>query len=155
MNEIDATLDAVDHKLLALLQQDGKATQEALAQRVKLSASAVLRRVRRLEDAGVIKRYAAIVDAERIGLMLTAYLSVRLEKHSTQNKATPLELFKAAVQTWSEVTECAALTGEMDYLLRVQVRDMAHYSHFVLETLLRNPSVQDVKSSFVLAKIKG
>lgn len=155
MNEIDATLDATDHKLLALLQQDGKATQEALAQRVKLSASAVLRRVRRLEDAGVIKRYAAIVDAERIGLMLTAYLSVRLEKHSTQNKATPLELFKAAVQTWSEVTECAALTGEMDYLLRVQVRDMAHYSHFVLETLLRNPSVQDVKSSFVLAKIKG
>jgi Lrp/AsnC family transcriptional regulator, leucine-responsive regulatory protein len=155
MNEIDATLDAVDHKLLALLQQDGKATQEALAQRVKLSASAVLRRVRRLEEAGVIKRYAAIVDAERIGLMLTAYLSVRLEKHSTQNKATPLELFKAAVQTWSEVTECAALTGEMDYLLRVQVRDMAHYSHFVLETLLRNPSVQDVKSSFVLAKIKG
>ncbi len=155
MNEINAILDAVDHKLLALLQQDGKATQEALAQRVKLSASAVLRRVRRLEDAGVIKRYAAIVDAECIGLMLTAYLSVRLEKHSTQNKATPLELFKAAVQTWSEVTECAALTGEMDYLLRAQVRDMAHYSHFVLETLLRHPSVQDVKSSFVLAKIKG
>jgi Lrp/AsnC family transcriptional regulator, leucine-responsive regulatory protein len=148
-------LDAIDTKLLLLLQQDGKATQEWLAQRVKLSASAVLRRVRRLEEAGVIKRYAAIVDAEAMGFMLTAYLSVRLEKHNQSRKATPLEEFKAAVQTWNEVTECAALTGEMDYLLRVQVRDMAHYSHFVLETLLRNPSVQDVKSSFVLAKIKG
>lgn len=155
MSETSAQIDTTDVKLLNLLQKDGKATQEWLADKVKLSASAVLRRVRRMEEAGIIKRYVAVVDAERMGLMLTAYLSVRLEKHNAQHKATPLELFKAAVQAWSEVTECAALTGEMDYLLRVQVRDMQHYSRFVLETLLKHPSVQDVKSSFVLAKIKG
>jgi Lrp/AsnC family leucine-responsive transcriptional regulator len=146
--------DALDHRLLAALQRDGRATYDALAQVVNLSASAVLRRVRRLEDAGVIKRYAAIVDAEKLGHALTAYLSVRLEKHNQQHKTTPMEQFKAAVQTWPEVIECFALTGEMDYLLRVQVRDMQHYSRFVMEYLLRHPTVEDVRSSFVLAKIK-
>jgi Lrp/AsnC family leucine-responsive transcriptional regulator len=147
-------LDAVDHKLLALLQRHGRATNEQLAAQVNLSASAVLRRVRRLEEAGVIKRYAAIVDAEKLGLMLTAYMSVRLSKHNQQHQATPMEQFRAAIAAWPEVIECFALTGDMDYLLRVQVRDMAHYSRFVLETLLRHPMVEDVKSSFVLAKIK-
>jgi Lrp/AsnC family transcriptional regulator, leucine-responsive regulatory protein len=148
------TLDALDHKLLATLQRDGRATNESLAQLVNLSASAVLRRVRRLEEVGVIKRYAAIIDAEKLGLSLTAYLSVRLEKHSQQHKATPMEQFKAAVQVWPEVIECFALTGDMDYLLRVQVRDMPHYSRFVLENLLRHPAVEDVRSSFVLARVK-
>lgn len=154
MTQETVTLDSIDNKLLEHLQRDGRATNEVLAEGVNLSASAVLRRVRRLEDSGVIKRYAAIIDAEKCGLMLTAYLSVRLEKHSQAHKATPMERFKAAIAVWPEVTECAALTGEMDYLLRVQVRDMAHYSRFVLETLLRHPSVEDVKSSFVLARIK-
>ena len=147
-------IDAIDHKLIEHLQRDGRATNDTLAEVVNLSASAVLRRVRRLEESGVIRRYAAIVDSEKLGLALTAYLSVRLEKHSAQHKATPMEQFKAAIAVWPEVTECAALTGEMDYLLRVQVRDMAHYSRFVLETLLRHPCVEDVKSSFVLARIK-
>jgi Lrp/AsnC family leucine-responsive transcriptional regulator len=148
------SIDAIDHQLIAALQRDGRATFDELAQQVRLSASAVLRRVRRLEQTGVITGYGARVDAEKLGLALTAFLSVRLEKLSAQHKATPMEQFKAALEVWPEVVECHALTGEMDYLLRVQVRDMAHYSRFVLETLLRHPSVQDVKSSFVLARIK-
>jgi Lrp/AsnC family transcriptional regulator, leucine-responsive regulatory protein len=86
---------------------------------------------------------------------LTAYLSVRLEKHTEHHKRDPMELFRASAQGWPEVVECAAVTGEMDYLLRVLVRDMAHYSRFMMETLLKHPSVQDCKSSFVLDQVKA
>lgn len=148
-------LDALDRRILQVLQADGRITFDALADRVGLSASAALRRVRRLEESGVISAYVAVVPPERIGLALTAYINVRLEKHAEGHKRTPMDAFKAAVQTWPEVAECAALTGEMDYLLRVVVRDMAHYTRFVMETLLKHPSVADCKSSFMLERIKG
>lgn len=92
---------------------------------------------------------------ERVGLGLTAYINVRLEMHAEGHKRTPIDLFRAAVQAWPEVIECSALTGEMDYLLRVVVADMAHYSRFILDTLLKHPSVQDVKTSFVLERVKA
>jgi Lrp/AsnC family leucine-responsive transcriptional regulator len=114
----------------------------------------VLRRVKRLEEAGVIDRYVALVKPEAVGLGLTAYINVRLEKHTESHKRNPMDLFRASVQTWPEVVECAALTGEMDYLLRVLVRDMSAYSHFVMDTLLKHPSVQDCKTSFMLDRVK-
>jgi Lrp/AsnC family leucine-responsive transcriptional regulator len=103
----------------------------------------------------VIAGYVALVSPERVGLGLTAYLNVRLEKHSEVHKRTPMDLFRAAVQTWPEVVECAALTGEMDFLLRVVVQDMAHYSRFIMDTLLKHPSVEDCKTSFVLDRVKN
>lgn len=148
-------LEAMDRRILAALQADGRRTYDALAEQVGLSASAVLRRVKRLEEQGVIAGYVALVDAPRVGLGLTAYINVRLEKHTESHKRNPMDLFKASVQTWPEVVECAALTGEMDYLLRVLVRDMAHYSRFIMESLLKHPSVQDCKTSFVLERVKG
>jgi Lrp/AsnC family leucine-responsive transcriptional regulator len=148
------TLDALDRRILRVLQADGRITFDALAARVGLSSSAALRRVRRLEDSGVIGGYVAVVPPERVGLGLTAYINVRLEKHTESHKRNPMDAFKAAVQAWPEVVECAALTGEMDYLLRV-VEDMAHYSRFIMETLLKHPSVEDCKSSFMLERIKG
>ena len=148
-------LDAIDRRILRALQVDGRITYDVLAAQVSLSPSAALRRVKRLEDAGVIAAYVALVPPERVGLGLTAYLNVRLEKHSEVHKRNPMDLFRAAVQTWPEVVECAALTGEMDYLLRVVVEDMAHYSRFVMETLLRHPSVEDCKTSFVLDRVKN
>ena len=93
--------------------------------------------------------------SEKIGLTLTAYLHVRLEKHSDSHKRNPMDVFRASVQKWPEVVECHALTGDMDYLLRVVVRNMAHYSRFVLDTLLKHPSVQDCKTSFVLDRVKS
>ncbi|HHX6242057.1 Lrp/AsnC family transcriptional regulator [Pseudomonas aeruginosa] len=93
--------------------------------------------------------------SEKIGLTLTAYLNVRLEKHSDSHKRNPMDVFRASVQKWPEVVECHALTGDMDYLLRVVVRNMAHYSRFVLDTLLKHPSVQDCKTSFVLDRVKS
>jgi Lrp/AsnC family transcriptional regulator, leucine-responsive regulatory protein len=151
----DILLDAIDRRILAALQAQGRMTFDELAEQVRLSPSATLRRVRRLEDSGVIHGYAAIVPPERVGLGLTAYLNVRLEKHTESHKRNPMDLFRAAVQAWPEVVECVALTGEMDYLLRVVVEDMAHYSRFVLDTLLKHPSVQDCKTSFVLDRVKA
>jgi len=148
-------LDKQDRQILRTLQADGRATYEQLAEQVALSPSAVLRRVKRLEEARVIDRYVALVKPEAVGLGLTAYLNVRLEKHTESHKRNPMDLFRASVQTWPEVVECAALTGEMDYLLRVVVADMAHYSRFIMDTLLKHPSVEDCKTSFVLDRVKA
>jgi Lrp/AsnC family leucine-responsive transcriptional regulator len=153
--EADLALDAIDSRILRALQADGRMTYDELAGQVGLSASAALRRVKRLEEAGVIAGYVALVRAERVGLSLTAYLNVRLEKHTETHKRNPMDLFRASVQTWPEVVECAALTGEMDFLLRVVVQDMAHYSRFIMDTLLKHPSVQDCKTSFVLDRVKN
>jgi Lrp/AsnC family leucine-responsive transcriptional regulator len=153
--EGETQLDTLDRRILQVLQGDGRITYDELAAQVKLSASAALRRVRRLEEAGVIAGYVALVAPERVGLGLTAYINVRLEKHAEGHKRSPMDAFAAAVQTWPEVVECAALTGDMDYLLRVLVRDMAHYSRFIMESLLKHPSVQDCKTSFVLQRLKA
>lgn len=148
-------LDKLDKAILRRLQADGRQTYDVIGEKVGLSASAVLRRVKRLEDAGVIERYVALVRPEAVGVGLTAYLNVRLEKHTESHKRNPMDLFRNSVQAWPEVVECVALTGDMDYLLRVVVADMAHYSRFMMETLLRHPSVQDCKTSFVLDRVKA
>ena len=149
------TLDKLDSQILRRLQDDGRATYDQLAEQVGLSPSAVLRRVKRLEESGVIDRYVALVKPESVGLGLTAYLNVRLEKNTENHKRNPMDVFRASVQTWPEVVECAALTGEMDYLMRVVVQDMAHYSRFIMDTLLKHPSVEDCKTSFVLDRVKA
>lgn len=154
MKAFDA-LDKLDRAILRRLQDNGRETYDVIGEQVGLSPSAVLRRVKRLEDSGVIARYVALVPPEAVGLGLTAYLNVRLEKHTESHKRNPMDLFRASVQTWPEVVECASLTGEMDYLLRVVVADMAHYSRFIMDTLLKHPSVQDCKTSFVLDRVKA
>ena len=148
-------LNKLDRQILRSLQQDGRATYDQIAESVGLSASAVLRRVKRLEETGGIDRYVALGKPEALGLGLTAYINVRLEKNTESHKRNPMDLFRASVQTWPEVVECVSLTGEMDYLLRVVVADMAHYSRFIMDSLLKHPSVQDCKSSFVLDRVKS
>ena len=150
-----AALDKLDKQILRSLQADGRATYDQIGEAVSLSPSAVLRRVKRLEDSGVIDRYVALIKPGAVGLGLMAYINVRLEKHTESHKRNPMDLFRASVQTWPEVVECAALSGEMDYLLRVIVSDMSAYSHFVMNTLLKHPSVQDCKTSFVLDRVKA
>jgi Lrp/AsnC family transcriptional regulator, leucine-responsive regulatory protein len=152
---IMTTLDKQDKQILRNLQADGRATFEQIGEAVSLSPSAVLRRVKRLEGSGVIDRYVALVKPALVGLGLMAYINVRLEKHTESHKRNPMDVFRASVQTWPEVVECAALSGEMDYLLRVIVSDMTAYSRFVMDTLLKHPSVQDCKTSFVLDSVKS
>lgn len=155
MPKID--LDKTDKKILSILQADGRLSNQEIAERVNLSPSPCLRRIRNLEDAGVIRQYVALLDAEKLGLGLLAYVNVRLEKHSDATaggKRSPRADFAASVTGWPEVVACYAMTGEMDYLLRVHVEDMEHFSHFMMETLLKHPAVLDVKSSFALQRLK-
>jgi Lrp/AsnC family transcriptional regulator, leucine-responsive regulatory protein len=142
--------DKTDRKILSLLQKDGRLTNLELAAKINLSPSPTLRRVRALEDAGLIKGYCAILDAQKLGLGLLAYVTVKLEKKGKM----PIDSFSRAVQAWSEVVACYAMTGEMDYLLRVQVRDLDHFSRFMMESLLKQPGVIDTTSSFAMERIK-
>lgn len=155
METSSVVLDTVDRRILEVLQKNGRITFDELAREVQLSSSAALRRVRRLEEAGVIAGYAAVVPPEQVGLNLTAYINVRLDKRPDSHKRQPMDQFSAAVQAWPEVAECVALTGEVDYLLQVVVQDMAHYTRFVMDTLLRHPGVKDCRTSFVLDRIKA
>ena len=148
-------LDRIDRAILRRLQDDGRATCEALGEQIGLSASAVLRRIKKLEDAGVIDRYVALVKPESLGLGLIAYVNVRLEKRAEGNKRNTMDEFRASVQAWPEVVECTALTGEMDFLLRLVLHDMSAYSRFMMDTLLRHPAVQDCKTSFVMDRVKA
>ena len=148
------TIDKLDKAILRRLQANGRETYDVIGEQVGLSPSAVLRRVKRLEESGVIDRYVALVQPETVGLGLTAYLNVRLEKYSETSKRNPMDVFRASVQTWPEVVECVSLTGEMDYLMRVVVADMQHYSRFIMDTLLKHPSVQDCKTNFVMDRVK-
>ncbi|HQR72033.1 MAG TPA: Lrp/AsnC family transcriptional regulator [Burkholderiaceae bacterium] len=143
-------LDRTDVRILEVLQNEGRLSNQEVAERVSLSPSPCLRRIKRLEEQGVIRGYVALVDAERVGLGLLAYVSVKLEKRGKM----PMEEFRARVQGWPEVLSCYAMTGEMDYLLHVQVEDLQHFSRFVMDRLLRQPGVVDVKSSFALECIK-
>lgn len=151
-------LDKTDRKILSILQTDGRLSNQEVAERVNLSPSPCLRRVKNLEESGVIRQYVALLDPEKIGLGLLAYVNVRLEKHSEAPGAagsrSPRADFAASVANWPEVVACYAMTGEMDYLLRVHVEDMEHFSHFMMDTLLKHPAVLDVKSSFALQRIK-
>ncbi len=148
------TIDKLDKAILRRLQANGRETYDVIGEQVGLSPSAVLRRVKRLEENGVIDRYVALVQPETVGLGLTAYINVRLEKYTETSKRNPMDVFRASVQTWPEAVECVSLTGEMDYLLRVVVADMQHYSRFIMDTLLKHPSVQDCKTSFVMDRVK-
>ncbi|OGB27705.1 MAG: AsnC family transcriptional regulator [Burkholderiales bacterium RIFCSPLOWO2_02_FULL_57_36] len=151
-------LDKMDRKILAILQAEGRLSNQEVAEKVSLSPSPCLRRIKRLEQAGVIRQYVALLDPDKLGLGLLAYVNVRLEKHGDSQAAggmrSPRTSFAASVADWPEVVACYAMTGEMDFLLRVHVEDMEHFSHFMMETLLRHPAVSDVKSSFALQRIK-
>jgi len=146
----DRALDRIDRRIVNALQRDGRLANNELAAKVSLSPSPCLRRVRNLEEAGVIKGYAALVDPAKVGLHMLAYVTVKLEKKGQM----PAEDFASAVNTWSEVTECYSMTGDMDYLLRVQVEDLDHFSRFIMGKLLKQSGVADVKSSFALQRVK-
>jgi Lrp/AsnC family leucine-responsive transcriptional regulator len=144
------TLDRTDRRILEQLQADGRLSNQELAERVALSPSPCLRRLRALEKAGVIRGYAALLDPKQIGLELLAYVTVKLEKRGKM----PVDQFTRAVQAWPEVIACFSMTGDMDYLMRVQVADLEHYSRFIMDKLLKQPGVVDIKSNFVLERVK-
>jgi Lrp/AsnC family leucine-responsive transcriptional regulator len=150
-NDSQVSLDAVDRRLLAFLQKDGRAPVARLAERVGLSAPPVHERLRRLEAAGVIARYAALLDPARLGFGMTVYVAVTLALH----REGAVRRFREAVQAVPEILECHHTTGTADFLLRVVVRDVAAYEHLVLNTLTRLPGVERLNSSVVLSTMKS
>ena len=145
-----AKLDAIDVKILRHLQADGRMSLADLAQKVGLSPSPCLRRVRLLEKAGVIARYVAVLDQRAVGLPVSVFISVKLEKQSEEQ----LEGFAKTIARWPEVLECYLMTGPRDYWLRVVVPDLAAYERFLKSKLTRLEGIASIESSFALEQVK-
>lgn len=143
-------LDEIDRRILRALQLEGRLPMVALAERVGLSATPCARRLARLEESGVIARYAAILDPARIGLGLQAFVLVSLASHAEDTVAA----FQRALSARPEVLAAYAVSGEMDYLLHVVAADMEAFADFAMRDLLRMPGVRETRSSFVLAALK-
>lgn len=143
-------LDKTDLKILQVLQENGRLTNVELSERVALSPSPCLRRLKQLEDLGVIRRYAALLEPINVALNLQVFIRVSVDK-SAQSRNE----FTRAVQHWPQVLDCFALTGESDYILHAFFTEMNAFSSFILDTLLATTGVQDAKSSFVLKEIKN
>ena len=146
----DRRIDPIDRKILSELQRDGRVTIQDLAERVGLSASPTLRRIRMLEEAGILKGYVALVDQARVGLPVSVFASVKLERQREEE----LDRFAEAVARWPEVVECYLMTGRHDYLVRVVVPDLAAYERFLKDKLTRLEGVGSIESSFALGQVK-
>ncbi len=143
-------LDAIDRKILQHLQYDGRMSLSDLADKVGLSPSPCLRRIRMLEGDGVIARYVAVLDQRAVGLPVSVFVSVKLEKQRQESLAR----FEKAVERWPEVMECYLMTGSRDYWLRIVVPDLDAYERFVKQKLTRIEGIASIESSFALHQVK-
>jgi Lrp/AsnC family transcriptional regulator, leucine-responsive regulatory protein len=143
-------IDAIDLKILRELQANAKLTNVELAAKVHLSPSPCLARVRALEQAGQIDRYVTLLDPRRMGLDVSVFIQIRLER---QVEAA-LEAFEAAIRRYPEVMECYLMTGDADYMLRVLVADLAALERFIVNELARIPGVANIRSSLALKQVK-
>ena len=143
-------LDSIDWKILSLLQADARTSNVELAKAVGLSPSPCLNRVRALEEAGYISRYVTLLDALRVGLKVSVFIQVTLERQIE----SALERFENAIRGRPEVMECYLMTGDADYLIRVVVADIQLLEEFILKFLTKLPGVGNIKSSFALKQVK-
>lgn len=148
MPKID--LDAIDRRLLAILQEDCRVTIAELAERVGLTPSPCHRRIKLLEERGVLRRYIAVVDQKAVGLPVSVFISIKLERQKEEDLAR----FAKAISNWPEVLECYLMTGHRDYLLRVVVPDLSAYERFLKQKLTRVAGISSIESSFALDQIK-
>jgi len=143
-------LTAIDRKILRALQEDGRMTIQAIADRVGLSPSPCLRRVRQMERAQIITGYSATVDQKAVGLPVSVFISIKLERQ----RARELDAFAAAISRWPEVMDAYLMTGQFDFLLRVVCADLESYEHFLREKLTQVEGVASIESSFSLGTLK-
>jgi Lrp/AsnC family leucine-responsive transcriptional regulator len=147
---VNMNLDKFDRHILEVLQLDGRINNQDLAERIGLSPSPCLRRVRALEDSGLIVGYRALLDAKKLGLTLIALIHISMDKHTPERFSN----FESAVTVLPEVLECLLITGQdADYQVKVAVRDMDHYQSLLLNQLTRIEGVTGVHSSFVLRRV--
>jgi len=143
-------LDEVDLQILRILQENSNFTTKEIAQKVNLSSTPVFERVKRLEREGVIKGYIALVDAEKVGNGFCVFCAVKLKSLSHEY----VESFTTGIKNIAEVVECYNVSGEYDYMLKIQVPDMKSYQHFILNILGRMESLGSLTSMFVMDEIK-
>ena len=144
-------LDDIDRRIVAALQAEGRLPMVDLADRVGLSATPCQRRVKRLEEEGVIGRYAALVSPQAMGLGLQALIQITLDDHSEKT----VDAFEAAIRARPEVVACYAVTGDMDFQVHVFAPDLASFSEFAMKALLRMPGVKGTRSSFIMQAVKS
>ena len=149
-NMPDTSLDAIDRRILAVLQENARVSNVELAESAGVSASPCWRRVRELERTGVISRYVTLVDPAALGLPVSVFIQVSLEKQVE----SALEIFENAILQRPEVMECYLMTGDADYMLRVVVADLEAYERFLMDHLTRVPAVANIRSSFALKQVK-
>jgi len=143
-------LTDIDRRILKVMQEDGRMTIQAIGDHVGLSASPCLRRIRRMEQAGIITAYSITLDQKAVGLPVSVFVSIKLERQ----RAEQLDRFGEAIADWPEVMECYLMTGQFDYLLRVVCADLAAYEAFIREKLTRVDGVGSIESSFALGQVK-
>ena len=143
-------LSQSDYRLLCALQEDLSTSQIDLAERSGLSRSSVWRRIRELEEAGLIEGRVALLNSRQLGFQIHVLLSVSMNKHSVRTRQD----FESHVQTLPEVTECFSISGDRDYLLHIVARDMESYNEFLNTRILDHPSVHSASSSFALRRVK-
>jgi Lrp/AsnC family leucine-responsive transcriptional regulator len=144
-------IDPIDHKILRALQEDGRITVQALSEKVGISPSPCLRRVRQLEEAGIISGYGASIDPKAVGLPVSVFISIKLERQRAQN----LDDFSAAISRWPEVMDCYLMTGQFDFLMRVVCADLEAYESFLRKRLTQLDGVASIESSFSLGAVKS
>ena len=143
-------LDATDLRILTLLQENAKYTNKEIAARLGMTTTPVYERIRRLEENGYIRGYAALLDKEKMGFQLVAYCNVQLKEHAQAF----LRQFEDDVLHLNEVVECYHIAGMFDYLLKVIVKDMAAYQNFIVNKLAALDNIGNVQSSFVMTQVK-
>ena len=143
-------MDAIDRKIIEALQENARLTNQELAERVGLSPSPCLRRLRKLESDGVLRGYRAQVDQQRYGLPINVFVAIRLERQTD----AAIRAFEQAIQVLDEVQECYLMTGSRDYLLRVVSRSLESYERFIRERLTRIEGIASIESSFAFNQVK-
>lgn len=144
-------LDTIDWAILGVLQHDASLAVHEVGERVGLSSNACWRRIRRLEDSGIIARRVALLDPEKLGLATTVFVAIRTNRHDPEW----LEAFSRGVAEIDEISECHRMAGEVDYLLKIVVRDIAHYDRIYRKLIARIPDIADVSSTFSMEKMKA
>ena len=146
----ESQLDSIDWRILGLLQADARMSNVELAKAVGLSPSPCLNRVNKLEESGVISRYVTLLDPLKLGLTVSVFVQVSLERQIE----TALETFEQSIRVRPEVMECYLMTGDADYLLRIVVPDLPSFERFMLDHLTKIPGIASIKSSFALKQVK-
>lgn len=145
------TLDATDKKILTLLQQDSKQTNKQLSLQLNLSVTAVYERIKKLEKEGIIKKYAAVIDKDKIGKSFLIFCHIKLLQHSKEF----LSNFEEEVLKLDEVSECFHISGDYDYILKIYVKDMQAYREFMVTKLTTIKHIGSTHSSFTINEVKN